>query len=64
VLCSLWEGQCLEGKNPYPRPRGPLVQAFMEDLKIECYSQQHAAFEDRGAFDDAPQRDNKISGAT
>jgi hypothetical protein len=47
ALCSLWEDQCLEGKNAYPHPRGPLVGAFLEDLKIERYSQQRAAFEDR-----------------
>jgi hypothetical protein len=47
ALVSLWSDQKLEGSNHYPHPRGQLLRAFLEDLKIARSSLRRAECEDR-----------------
>jgi hypothetical protein len=46
-LCSLWEDQRTGGVSTYDHPRGPLVRAFMDDLKRARTELRRAAYEDR-----------------
>ena len=47
ALISLWEDQRLAEGNLYPHPRGPLIRAFLHDLRITRASLRRSTFEDR-----------------
>ena len=46
-LCSLWEDQRTGGVSTYDHPRGPLIRAFMDELKRTRSELRRAAYEDR-----------------